>query len=241
MQISPLLKTAEEYRDDLRKAWNDARRGLSEDHIHDLRVATRRMVSALLLLESILGEDETSKVRRRVKRVMKKLGLLRDIQVQISFVKKWKTTQSVADFLQSLERAEKREKARVRDYLGAPRRKRVLQAAKDYERDAAKQLKKIPLATLKAKLERVLAGQRADMKAAQQHLVGTNPGTLHELRITSRKLRYSLEAAAGTLGAAPRSELQGLRRRQTQLGRQRDLQLLDAKYAEWRQKNGSSA
>jgi CHAD domain-containing protein len=239
VQISPLLKTAEEYRDDLRKAWTDARHGLGEDHIHDLRVATRRMVSALLLLESILGEDGTSKVRRRVKRVMKKLGLLRDIQVQVSIVKKWKTTGSVTRFLKSLERTEKREKDRVADYLGAHRRKRVLQTVKDYERDAAKQLKKIPLKALKVKLERVLAEQRSEVKAARQHFVRTDPRALHELRIASRRLRYSLEATADTIGAAPESELQGLRRRQTQLGRQRDLHLLDAKYAEWRQENGS--
>ena len=85
--MNPLLKTAEDYRDDLRKTWNDARSRLDETSIHDLRVATRRMSSALLLLETVLEEKSASKARRRTRRVMKSLGPLRDIQVQVTLVR----------------------------------------------------------------------------------------------------------------------------------------------------------
>jgi len=229
----PLLKTADKYRKDLRKAWNDARRHLDEATIHDLRVATRRMSAVLLLLEAILGKDGASSTRRRTKRVMKRLGTLRDIQVQISIVKKWNSTDSARGFLESLEQVEKREKKTVRDYLSADRRKRLLRRLRDFERDAAKQLKKMPDATVQATLERVITQQRDDVKAADNQLARSDPQSLHALRIASRKLRYSLEATADTVGAAPESELEALRQRQTELGRKRDLQLLDEKYAEW--------
>ena len=232
--MKQLLKTADKYRSDLRQAWGDARRHLDEKTIHDLRVATRRMGAALLLLETILGKDGASKNRRRVKRAMKKLGVLRDSQVQISIVRKWKSSESVRRFLDALEQTEKREKKVVRDYLGTGRRKRLLGKLKDFERDATKQLKKIPDDRVQSSLQGVITQQREDVLAAREQLVKSDPASVHALRIASRKLRYSLEAAEDTIGAAPESELEELRRRQTELGEQRDLQLLDEQYAEWR-------
>ena len=64
------LSSLKEYRDQFRKVWKKARRAMDEDSIHDLRVASRRMAASLLLVESVLGEDRSSKVRRRIKRLM---------------------------------------------------------------------------------------------------------------------------------------------------------------------------
>jgi CHAD domain-containing protein len=237
--MNPLLKTAEDYRDDLRKAWNDARSRLDEKSIHDLRVATRRMSSALLLLETVLEEKSASKARRRTRRVMKSLGPLRDIQVQVTLVRKWKATENVARFREWLEEKEQRQKRRGRDYLAPHRRKRLLQELKDFLRKAEKRLKKIPQANLENSLETALTQQRRKVETALQSMTPANPSSLHALRIASRKLRYCLEAAAKAVGAPKRAEIANLRQKQTELGEQRDLHLLDEEYREW-QANGAA-
>jgi CHAD domain-containing protein len=237
--MNPLLKTADDYRGDLRKAWNNARTRLDEESIHDLRVATRRMNSALLLLETVLEEDRSSKARRRTKRVMKKLGPLRDIQVQITLVKKWKASTRVTRFLQWLEETEQRHRRGVRDYLATDRRKKVLREVKDFQRKAEKRLKDMPQASVTARLTAAIAQQRRNVETALQNVVASDPASLHALRIASRKLRYCLEAAAKAVGTPHRSEVEKLRQKQTELGHERDLHLLDEKYKEWKE-NGTA-
>jgi CHAD domain-containing protein len=227
------LSSLKDYRDQLRKAWKKARRDLDEDSIHDLRVAARRVGASLLLVESVRGEDKTAKARRRVKRLMKKLGTLRDIQVQILIVKKWGRAENVRQFANSLERIERKEKARVRDYLSQHRKNSILQQLKDFERNAGRSLKKLPEATIQTSIQRALSLQRGDLETARKAMAPSDPRSLHAVRRTARKLRYCLEAAAETVGAAPQSELQRLRRIQTQLGNKRDRQLLQTKFEEW--------
>jgi CHAD domain-containing protein len=229
------LSSLKEYRDQLRKAWKKARRDLEEDSIHDLRVAARRVGASLLLVESVRGEDQSSKARRRVKRLMKRLGSLRDIQVQILIVKKkWKRTENVRQFADSLERTERKERDRVRDYLSDHRKNSILQELRDFEKDATRSLKRVPEPTIQSNIQRALSLQRMNLEAARKAMAPSDPLSLHAVRRTARKLRYCLEAAAETVGAAPQSELQRLRRVQTQLGNKRDRQLLQAKFAEWR-------
>ena len=146
---APSLK---EYRTQLRKAWRKARHSLGEDSIHDLRVAARRVAASLLLLESVVGEDRSSKARRGVKRLTKKLGPLRDIQVQIRIVRTWRRTIKIQRFENSLARAERQESNRVRDYLSQRRQKRILEQLKDFEKDTATQLKDIMQATIQRRL-----------------------------------------------------------------------------------------
>ena len=237
--LKMLLTSFNDYKDQLRKTWKKASHDLDEDSIHDLRVASRRMGALLLLVESVLGEDRSSKARRNIKRVMKKLGPLRDVQVQMVIAKKWKQSQSVKRFEDSLKRTERKEKNRVRHYLSQHRKKSILQELRSFEKDAAKRLKKIPEATIKNSTQTTLSIQRLDLKAARKAITPADLTSLHAARRTARKLRYCLEASAETVGAAPESELQELRRYQTQLGNKRDRQLLQTKFEDW-QKQGKS-
>src|SRR5262245_39125417 len=115
--VRSLLKTVWDNWDELRKTWKGVRQKMDEDSIHDLRVASRRVGAGLFLLEAILQDDRSSKARRRLKRLMKKLGPLRDVQVQISIVEKWKRRGNLGKFKKLLRDAEKKERARVRQYL----------------------------------------------------------------------------------------------------------------------------
>jgi CHAD domain-containing protein len=232
--VRALLKTTMEYWDQLRRSWKDVRRDASEASIHDLRVASRRLGAALGLVESILQEVSASKARRRLKKLMEKLGPLRDVQVQIGIVKKWRRKGGVEKFKELLQRTERRESGRIHRYLSADRKGGIRQALKAFEGKASKPLKEMPAETIKARIEESLNTQRADLEVARKNLVRTDPKSLHALRRTARKLRYSLEAASSAIGAAPEAEVHRLRQLQTSLGHQRDLQILKERFQKWR-------
>ena len=232
--MTPLLKATSEYWKDISREWKRVRQSVDADSVHDLRVASRRAVSSILLLESVLKVNRPVKCRRRIKRLMKKLGQLRDVQVQISIVEKWKPTRLVAEFLDSLRQIEKDEGRAARKYLNASRRKKIRRSLKTLERKATPVLQSTTAGTIKRRIEETLNERRVDLRMARVSLLPSNPQKLHALRVAAKKLRYCLEAARPLVGAAPRTELQQLHWYQTRLGHMRDVQILNEKFQQWK-------
>jgi CHAD domain-containing protein len=234
LRVTPLLKSTSEYWKDISREWKGVRRSLDADSVHDLRVASRRAASSILLLESVLGVNRPVKCRRRIKRLLKKLGALRDVQVQISIVEKWKPSRLVTEFLDSLRQFEKDEGRAVRKYLNASRRKKIRRSLKTLERRATPLLKSTTAGTIKRRIEETLNARRADLRAVRADLMPSDPQKLHALRVAAKKLRYCLEAALPLVGAAPKTELQQLHWYQTRLGHMRDVQILNEKFQQWK-------
>ncbi|HEY9164693.1 MAG TPA: CHAD domain-containing protein [Candidatus Kryptonia bacterium] len=59
----------------------------TEKAIHDLRVATRRLLALLDLLGSVIPNGKRAKVRKQLKSLLDTLSALRDLQVQIILVR----------------------------------------------------------------------------------------------------------------------------------------------------------
>ena len=66
----------------LRKEWDRTRNNYSEDAVHDLRVASRRMIAVLDTLRGLADDPEIEECRRRVKKSLGALSPLRDVHVQ---------------------------------------------------------------------------------------------------------------------------------------------------------------
>lgn len=64
--------------------------GSDPEAVHDMRVATRRMRSALRVLEPYLREGPPSEVRRGLKAVAQSLGAVRDLDVLIEHAEKFR-------------------------------------------------------------------------------------------------------------------------------------------------------
>lgn len=67
------------YRRELRRA----RKHPSEETVHNLRVAMRRLISIARLTENFLSERRLSRVRRRLKKHLSLFSPLRDVQIQL--------------------------------------------------------------------------------------------------------------------------------------------------------------
>lgn len=204
------------------------RLGDHPESLHDMRVAIRRVRAALALFQDELPAT-LARLRPRFARVGQALGAVRDLDVQ---------QERVARFAATLE-ASQREAllplvARLERHRAAARRALL------------RRLDAPGWAALLARLDRALARlPRGTPPAGRQPALLDAPGrirrrrrkllrratavtpespdeTLHELRITGKRLRYALEFHAPLLGAAVRRPCQDLVALQDLLGEHQD-------------------
>src|SRR3989454_1621543 len=80
--VSSFNRSWKRFSGTLKKARTDA----SEKSVHDLRVNTRRIIATLELARVLSNRGDIAKVQRRFKKVLKSMGPLRDVQVQLDTV-----------------------------------------------------------------------------------------------------------------------------------------------------------
>jgi CHAD domain-containing protein len=198
--------------------------------VHDMRVASRRLRTALELFEDCLPARKARPWRKAIRRVTKALGQARDSDVQI---------ESVKDFLDDVE--DRRLRPGIQRLLLRLRQQRdALQAdvidALDRLDDsgvlaeiedllglvqAHAQLNRIDTsdpavrhraaAAITARLEQMLAYEAyiRQPEAIEQ---------LHAMRIAAKHLRYAMEIYSPLYGGDLEEPIQSVRRVQTQLG-----------------------
>src|SRR5688572_2308134 len=118
----------------LRKDWDRTRHKYSDDAVHDLRVASRRLLAVLDTLRSLKDEPDIEECRRRVKKFLRALSPLRDVQVQRKHVSKMASTfTQLKNFQKSLKEREERIATKVQKLLKkGPRLARAISKAKKH-------------------------------------------------------------------------------------------------------------
>lgn len=171
----------------------------SEDAIHDLRVASRRILEAFGVLEGALDEKEVRPVRKGLRRWMRRSGSVRDLDVVIQLSEDAPADNDAAGhFAEQLRERRRAEAARLFRFLDEGR---PWDGKGDAERmtlamDAAPQSSIWDLSLTPAQnavlalpllLERyVLLGDRL--------IAGQSPGKdYHRFRLRTKRLRYTLE------------------------------------------------
>jgi CHAD domain-containing protein len=202
------------------------------DAVHRTRVASRRLREVLPVLQ--LDHELVSKLSRRLRKVTKRLGSVREFDV----------LPAVLDELRAIERYPQGALNRVAAHIGEDRasaRARLLGRVQMGElRRVATKLDKVTR-TLEKSFDRRLAerhswrwaidariARRRSTLAAAIAEAGAvyMPARLHAVRIAVKKLRYALELAAEADNVKSTPDLAELRRAQDVLGRLHDLQML---------------
>jgi CHAD domain-containing protein len=219
-------------------AWKKARRNPSERSIHALRVSSRRLLASIELLRAMSGAKEISNLRRDVKGVLKTLGPLRDVQVEIQHASQLEPTASLARFQRTLERRESR-RLKVIDQLFERCGKRHLTAEVKSARDVASQLQQeFRQSDVIASLNRVLRMRRNEFLAAKKGLTAFDEEDLHRVRLAAKKLRYAQEAVGLIVGGSAKRKGPQVAALQQTLGEIRDIQLLSRSMNTWAVKRG---
>jgi CHAD domain-containing protein len=214
--------------------WKDVKRDAGPESVHDIRVASRRLSASLFLIHVAAVDDKVLDAKRGIGKVRRRLGPLRDVQVQRARVSEEKPAKPLLRFDRALENAERKEIRKAREYLTAARRKKL---HRQLERASTLPVP-YPLAA-RQRLDEAIGSARAALREAASRFVPEAPETLHALRIAIKKLRYMGENAEALFGIAV-DDLEELKRLQSALGEIRDLQVLEERVRNWAKKQKKS-
>ncbi|MGA2496543.1 MAG: CHAD domain-containing protein [Tepidisphaeraceae bacterium] len=167
------------------------------DAIHDARVCTRRLGAAMKLLAPLLAGVEHEQFARLLKRLRRRLGPLRDLDVMLEHARKMRTTAFPLAMPWAIQKLEDRRTALRAEVGGRTRPLRDLapwvgwwNEVPELDRKAGELLlEHAPVLLVSFDIQ---ARALLDARAAPPSDAALDP---HALRIVGKQLRYSLELA----------------------------------------------
>src|ERR1019366_2426994 len=229
--VGPILAAALDSRwHSYRKQLRQCQEQFSEEAVHELRVATRRLLAQLTLLSCIAPSAALETARRILKRRLAALGDLRDTHVQRLFIE-----QKTGSFP---------ELVRLRGWLQRRERRLARSAAEKVKRFKTRKLERwiftlIQDLTANARRFRV-QNQLAStvLRAAAQAFAEAverrraidlaDLRTIHQTRVAFKRFRYTMESLSPGLTGLSKRQLRALAYYQRKMGIIQDLEVMQA-------------
>jgi CHAD domain-containing protein len=198
--------------------------------VHHARVASRRLREAIPVLASGLKGAKSRKATRKVRRLTRALGAVRELDVTLGLLDELAQGPEIPRAAieevhahVTAQRANHRQAMLVKVEGVSPEKltRRLQSVAEAVGGDTREHWRQL-LAGRLAKRSKLLSEQVE--KAGQLYA----PEQLHRVRIATKKLRYALELAADARVAGAAALVSTLKRVQTTLGRLHDLQVLQS-------------
>jgi len=206
------------------------KRAFSEEPVHDLRVATRRLISTLMIIEIVNPDTRSRRLQRKLKKLFDAFGPLRDTQVQIlTLEKKVQEFPELATLLTMLRVRERNQRNMVAGKIlkiATRPLSRTISTIKKSLRDhfSRPMMQRIGMnAVLGAAASKYIAAV-----ACKERVVPSRTSTIHRARIAFKKLRYTIEALLPLLSSTSKEYVKALDTYQTRMGEIQDSELLSA-------------
>jgi len=200
----------------------------SEESVHDLRVATRRLMSTLELVDRVHPEADLRKARRTLKKQLDLFGPLRDVQVQLLTVEKMLPLfPELQEFSDALAKRERRLKQRLgmelqRLKTGKIRRRTAVAARRlatlPDTPAVQRQHRAAAILAIEAAFERVVERKQA--------ITPTDGASIHRMRVAFKKFRYMVESLGALRGYTTRKRLKAMNAFQGSMGDIQDAEVL---------------
>jgi len=201
--------------------------------LHRVRVASRRLRELVPMLQ--LAHHVTRKLSRRLRRVTKRLGTVRELDVLLILIDELHVSRR--DRVPAFGRigvavSKERDRARKRLFKNMPvsdlrrlanRLERVVDELAVAEASSSKAADRRWRWAMDARLSNRAARLESAMQEAGAVYL---PERLHGVRLALKKLRYAAELSHELAGTRGDADLRALRRGQDLLGRMHDLQIL---------------
>lgn len=238
--IGPVLANS------LRSRWKSYRARLqgcqddfSEETVHELRVAARRLIAQFVMLGCLSPGTTAEKARRVLKRQLKAFGELRDTQVQLLFLERqvvrFPELIVVLDFLRCRERRlERAAAAKVKNFKTRKLGKWTRSLGEHLARNPARARHPDGLATTVA---RATDKAFADVVRRRQAIEPSNPGTIHRTRVAFKKFRYMVESLSSDFTGLSKRDLRAMARYQRRMGLLQDLEVMQGSITGFVQKH----
>jgi CHAD domain-containing protein len=214
----------------------------SEESVHDLRVATRRLISTLMIVEILLPDSRVQKLQRRLKRLFDAMSPLRDTQVQLLALEK--KVEQVAELETLITILKLRERSQMRR-IGKRVARIDAAALGAVLRRIKKKLETISASRLKKNVSLTAAlGEAAEgfiaIASLRERLRISQPRTVHRMRIAFKKFRYKVEALQPFLRKVTARQLKAMDKFQTRMGAIQDIEVLSNTVQRFMTQRGAS-
>jgi CHAD domain-containing protein len=238
-RATPRAKSLTEFQalllDSLHARWRTFRSELkrcqkkySEEAVHDLRVAIRRLISTLDLVDRIHPGTKLRKARRALKKQLETFGPLRDVQVQLLSIEKiLPSFPELQEFYDSLMKREHKLVQRLSVDLKAIKtgkiKTRVARAAGQLDA-----LLDTPAAQQEKRAEAIQAVEIAFNRVVKrkQAIDPCDSASIHRMRVAFKKFRYLVESLAPVLGHVTSKQLKDMDAFQGSMGDIQDAEVL---------------
>jgi CHAD domain-containing protein len=225
-----LLKALDVRWRKLQKEWDRTRKKYSEDSVHDLRVASRRLIAVLETLLEIHKHSDIEDCRKRVKKLLDGLSPLRDLHVQRATVSQMVNRfPQLKDFEKSLADKEGRTAKKVQKLL--KRVPKIDNAIVRARRHANKGIEKDDIL-------KVIDRRYRKVVSLAARVDPSNTATIHSMRLAFKKFRYTCEVAHPIIrNIVTAQRLEEFHAFQTMMGDIQDIEVLSARLGKWTEKH----
>jgi CHAD domain-containing protein len=209
------------YRAELKRCRED----FSNEAVHDLRVAARRMLAIIRLLNSISPRPRLQKLNRAFKDQLDEFDDLRDTQVVLAEVsetlQELPQLQAFEDYLQDVEKSllkTLRKKLKVIDLFDVSKRIRRMRESLKAESNANGELA--------LQLLQVVDDAFLITKQRQSWINPAQASTIHRVRIAFKTFRYMVEIVHPLLKDFPTENLKQMHEYQSLMGEIQDVEVI---------------
>jgi CHAD domain-containing protein len=213
----------------LRKESGRIRRKFSEDAVHDLRVAARRLIAVLETVREIQDASTVRECRKRVKKLLDSLSPLRDLHVQrLHIAAMTGSFPQLNKFEKNLADKEDQTAAKVQKLLKQV--PKIEQATTDARRHVRKPADK-------EAIRRVIDKRFRKVLDLADRIDASNTSTIHKMRLAFKKFRYTCEVAYPIIEKDLGDDrLEQFHNFQTMMGDIQDIEVLSARLSKWTEK-----
>jgi len=203
------------------------RQGIDIEALHDMRVATRRMRSALRLFKPAYCVKAIKPFRKELRHVAGTLGVVRDLDVALDRVERFASAHPEVDLsaLRVQWNANLLEaRAALIVELDSPRFARFVASFDRFLQTPGAGARPLPPPDTPAPYQvrhvipPLIANHFARIRAYETVIPGASIPTLHALRIEFKRLRYTLEFFEDVLGSEARRVIKSIKGMQDHLG-----------------------
>jgi CHAD domain-containing protein len=223
-----MLNSLQDRWDSFRAELKRCRKKYSEEAVHDLRVATRRLIATLDLVDRIHPEANLRKARRALKRQLDMFGPLRDVQVQLLTIDKMLSAfPELQEFYNFLAKQERKSTQRLGVELKRVKTGKIRKSIAVAARQLAA-LPDTPAVQQEKRAEAFLAIEIAFNRVVERKLAiaPTDSSSIHRMRVAFKKFRYLVESLAPQRGRTTSKQLKAMNAFQGSMGDIQDAEVL---------------
>jgi CHAD domain-containing protein len=211
----------------------------SERAVHELRVATRRLLAQFTLLSCVAPSAALEKARRMLKRRLAALGDLRDTHVQRLFVER--KAASFPELVLLRGWLQRRERRLVKSAAGKVNRFKTRKVEKciaamtgDLTANAGRSRAQSQLASA---VLRAAAQAFAEAVERRRAIDLADLRTIHQTRVSFKRFRYMMESLSPCITGLSKRQLRALAYYQRKMGIIQDLEVMQACVARYIQQD----